>query len=219
MVRRRQWVGGNDKDASMISVVIPTMWRSQVTLRLLERYNECKIVDEILVINNNKADTPYELKKFEKAKIIGGDGNMYVNPSWNLGVAEAKNEVVAISNDDILFEPLEMFSFVMGVDEFGAIGMSGINFHEAASEIGIEAGYDIGSGWGCLMFVKKSSWVNIPERIKIWFGDNWIARTCERNGKGIYKVRLNSLIETNMSTTSRSFNDVIQNDILEWGKL
>lgn len=219
MVRRRQWTGCNDKNVAMISVVIPTMWRSEVTMCLLERYNDCEFVDEILVINNNKADTPYELNRFDKVRIIGRDGNMYVNPSWNLGVAEARNEIVAISNDDILFHPSDLFSFVMSVGDFGAIGMSGMNFHEAASEIGIEAGCEIGSGWGCLMFVKKSSWVNIPEGIKIWFGDNWITRTCERSGMGIYKVRSNSLIETNMSTTSRFFNDVIQNDILEWGKL
>jgi glycosyltransferase involved in cell wall biosynthesis len=219
MVRRRQWAGGNDKNVAMISVVIPTMWRSEVTMCLLERYNDCEFVDEILVINNNKADTPYELNRFDKVRIIGRDGNIYVNPSWNLGVAEARNEIVAISNDDILFQPCDLFSFVIGVKDFGAIGMSGLNFYEEASEIGIETGCDIGAGWGCLLFVKKSSWVEIPERIKIWFGDNWIARTCERSGKWIYKVRLNSLIETNMSTTSRSFNDVIENDILEWGKL
>ncbi len=211
----------NGPEYRKFSVVIPTMWKSIVTLDLLHLYDKCEFIDEVIVIDNDKDSRPENLNAIQKLTLIESYENLYVNPSWNIGVYQARNELVAISNDDILFEPDDMFSFVSKLDNFGAIGMSHFNFGNAASEICLEDGNDIGLGWGCLIFVKKSNWVQIPENIKVWFGDNWIARTCEMRGLSVMKLRSNRLIETSMSTTSgcESFNKVIKNDILEWAKL
>lgn len=209
----------NQPEPRKFNIVIPTMWKSVDTVELLRLYDNCKFVDEIIAIDNDKNNKPDGLNDIQKLRIIESKENLYVNPSWNIGVSQARNELIAISNDDILFEPNGMFSFVSELDGFGAIGMSHFNFGNAASEISIEAGNDIGLGWGCLMFVNKSNWINIPENIKVWFGDNWIARTCEIRGLRVMKIRSNCLIKTSMSTTSRSFNHVIENDILEWSKL
>jgi GT2 family glycosyltransferase len=203
------------------SVVIPTMWRSDTTIDLLNRYEKCECVDEIIVIDNNKNNRPSGLDGFSKIKIIESQENLYVNKSWNIGVHESRNDLIAISNDDILFKPEDVFSFVSNIDGWGAIGMAYANFQNVSSSISIEHGNDIGYGWGCLIFVKKSQWVDIPDSIKIWFGDNWVVKSCEENRLPVMKLMAGGLIQTKMSTTSgdTSFSDVIYSDILEWEKI
>jgi hypothetical protein len=53
------------------------------------------------------------------------------------------------------------------------------------------------SGWGSLMFLKKSMWVHIPDDLIVWYGDNFI--------KEINPVKKSILrgfrVETEMSTT------------------
>ncbi len=52
--------------------------------------------------------------------------------------------------------------------------------------------------WGCFIMLHKKYWINIPENIKIWYGDNFIK---DKNPapKGILR---NFKVETEMSTTS-----------------
>lgn len=49
-----------------------------------------------------------------------------MNPAWNLGVREAKNDIVGIFNDDILL-PLnfieEVNNFIQKTPDFGIIGL------------------------------------------------------------------------------------------------
>ena len=203
------------------SVIIPTLWKSKVTLDLLHLYDKCKIVNEIIVIDNDKNNRPENLNAIRKLTLIETDENLYVNESWNIGVDQARNELVALSNDDIIFEPDDMFSFVSKLDNFGAIGMSHLNFKNAAREISLEDGHDVGQGWGCLIFVKKSNWVRIPLNIKVWFGDSWIVNTCKTHSLSVMKLKSNRLIETKMSTSSgcKSFEKTIKTDILEWEML
>ena len=203
------------------SVVIPTMWRSDTTIDLLNRYEKCEHVDEIIVIDNNKDNKPEGLNGLSKLRILESKQNLYVNKSWNIGVYESRNDLIAISNDDILLNPECIFSFVSNIDGWGSIGMSYANFQDGSPDISIERGNDIGYGWGCLIFVKKSQWVDIPDNIKIWFGDNWIVKSCEENKLPAMKLQSGGLIQTKMSTTSGDikFSDVIYSDILEWEKL
>ncbi len=203
------------------SVVIPTMWKSDTTIDLLNLYEKCEYVDEIIIVDNNKNNRPSGLDLLSKLKIIGSQGNLYVNKSWNVGVNESRNDLIAISNDDILFKPEDVFSSVSHIGGWGAIGMASSNFQDGSSAISIENGNDICSGWGCLIFVKKSQWVNIPDNIKIWYGDNWIVKTCEENRLPVMKLKADGLIKTKMSTTSGNacFSEIIQNDTLEWEKI
>jgi len=85
------------------TVVIPTLWKSDRTKKLLSDLNECEYVDEIIVINNQLTDVLDA--KVEKVRHISFGKNIYVNPAWNKGIELAKNECIALCNDDINFDP------------------------------------------------------------------------------------------------------------------
>jgi len=203
------------------SVIIPTMWKSEYTIELLERYSQSKYVGEIILINNNKAETP-QISKIDKLKVITPNENIYVNPAWNLGIELSQNKNITISNDDILFDIDEYYYYLEQTKEmleFGFIGSHSDNYTLTESKgVNIEI-YDnktnVG-GWGCLFSFSKELWKPIPEVLKIWYGDNWIHGTNEL----ILQLR-GLAIQTRMSTTSDldEVRDVRDNDTIQWGRL
>ena len=184
------------------SIIIPTLWKSNRTDKLLKDLEECEYVDEIIVIDNTSI---YETDRtVGKIRIVSKGENIYVNPAWNLGIELAKNECIALCNDDINFNP-NIFGVI---DEsiltyVGIIGMGEGNYKD---EIDKEKGsyIDIWEpgvndwGWGCLILLKKSHWLPIPNEIKIWYGDN-IIKDVNSVSKGVLR---NFKVETEMSTTS-----------------
>ena len=187
------------------TVVIPTLWKSKRTEQLIRELNDCEFVGEIIIIDNTGTEERDILPTiYPKLRMVSKGENIYVNPAWNWGIELAKNECIALCNDDINFD-----SNIFGViDESvltysGIIGMGEGNYKDKIDE---ERGPYIDMwhpgvndwGWGCLILLKKSHWLPIPNDIKIWYGDNIIkdvntvAKGCLRNFK----------IETEMSTTS-----------------
>ena len=82
-----------------ISVVIPTLERDVETLNnLVSTLVNDAMVDEILIIDNSLQNYSFNN---EKVRVIVPQENLFVNPSWNLGVREARNEYVCLANDDI----------------------------------------------------------------------------------------------------------------------
>jgi glycosyltransferase involved in cell wall biosynthesis len=156
------------------SVVIPTLWIPRTFPQLLEDLSSANHVLEVIVICN--APKPAELQfSSEKIRFIECEENIFVNPAWNRGVFESKSRFVAICNDDVLFNP----------DLFGRVGFEAINesvigcdqvcFTNAGDAFEVMNGHSIGDGWGCLIFADKQSFRPIPEDLKIWYGDNWLA--------------------------------------------
>lgn len=90
----------------MFSVIIPTMWRIKEFLSDLHELNSCENVGEIILINNNIEMTPdsFSVQNYSKLIEIKPPKNMYINPSWNLGVRCAKYNKIAIKNDDTFFD-------------------------------------------------------------------------------------------------------------------
>jgi hypothetical protein len=182
------------------SVIIPTLWKSDRTKKLLSDLNECEYVDEIIVIDNSYDG--YQDTKVEKIRFVSFGGNIYVNPAWNLGVKIAKNNCIAILNDDINFDP-NIFGLI-GEDvlsTFGIIGMGEGNYkgnNSGEPILEVWNGKVRDWGWGCLIMFDKTNWIDIPDDIKIWYGDDYIFK-CNPSPKATMK---NFNIETEMSTTS-----------------
>ena len=85
----------------LLSVIIPTIQKKLKVLEELVKLLECdNSVSEIILINN-KGNTPLNIKG-KKVKIYTPPDNLYVNESWNQGVKMAKENNVAILNDDLL---------------------------------------------------------------------------------------------------------------------
>ncbi len=185
------------------SVIIPTLWKSNRIGKLLFDLVKCEFVDEIILIDNGGKFFEY-FEALDKLKLVQVDENMYVNPSWNLGVKIATNNQIALLNDDINFDP-NIFGLINSdtLSNYGIIGMGEGNYKD---EIDEERGpyIDVWKpgindwGWGCFIMFHKKYWIDIPENIKIWYGDNFIK---DRNPapKGILR---NFKVETEMSTTS-----------------
>jgi len=199
------------------SVIIPTLWKSDRTKRLITDLQECDYVDEIIIIDNSYDG--HQDTKVEKIRFVSFGGNIYVNPAWNKGIELAKNECIALCNDDINFDP-NIFGVI---DEsilsyVGIIGMGEGNYKD---EIDKEKGsyIDIWEpgindwGWGCMILLNKKNWIDIPDDIKIWYGDNFI-----KDVNSVPKAVLrNFKVETEMSTTSDETEwDVIKKQDYEY---
>jgi len=196
------------------SVIIPTLWKSNRTEQLIRDLNECEFVDEIIIIDNTNTDE-WD-RTYEKIRSVSKGKNIYVNPAWNWGIELAKNECIALCNDDINFDP-NIFGVVTEnvLTYSGIIGMGEGNYKEPIDE---ERGPYIDMwkpgvndwGWGCLILLKKSHWLPIPDDIKIWYGDN-IIKDVNTVTKGCLR---NFRVETEMSTTSdeKEWDDVKKKD-------
>lgn len=203
------------------SVIIPTIWKSEYTLELLNRYLNSEFVGEVILINNRETET-HQIPTNEKLKVITPKENIYVNPAWNLGVKEAKYENITISNDDILFEVDEYYQYLEQTEnllELGYIGAHSDNYTlDKSNDVRIEM-YDnrnnVG-GWGCLFSFRKNLWKDIPDSLKIWYGDNYI----HAQPHMIFQLR-GIWMETRMSTSSDldEVREVRDNDTKEWMKL
>lgn len=166
----------------MISVVVPTMWRFEPFTDFLENIARLSCVDDIIVINNDRTRTPnHPVLEHPKVKMLDFGTNIYVNPAWNIGVAASKNNKVCILNDDLIFD-LRLF---LKVDQFLTDDMGVIGLSEGLAEynqtpftngvINFEPFTNQNCwGFGELMFVNKSHWVDIPAGLEIGFGDVFI---------------------------------------------
>ena len=205
----------------MYSIVIPTLWKSPRIHKLLFDLIECNSVGEIILIdNNNKFFETYEA--LDKVKLIQPEENLYVNPSWNLGIKLAENDCVALLNDDINFNT----AIFEGINEdilkqAGIIGMGQGNYEskEFQNEPYLqpwESGMNDG-GWGCFIMLHKNHWIDIPNEIKIWYGDNFIKEV----NPAPKSVLRNFPVESEMSTTSdeKVWDEVKKQDLKYWLKV
>ena len=93
---------GNDLK---ISIVIPTMWRSNKILKMLPIYEKSELVKEVIIIDNDPKLTP-NLKPYTKVLYYTNGNNIYVNPAWNLGYTLSSHRVI-LANDDIIIDELD----------------------------------------------------------------------------------------------------------------
>jgi len=160
------------------SVVIPTMWKSNRIIDMLNQLQSCDLVEDIIIIDNdykNKLDVNLGFK----VKYLKQEENIFVNPAWNLGVSEASSNIVCLLNDDVSFNVNSLFSQIYKCfDRFKCIGINSKSYRleHGPHDIAITPGHHIKQGWGCCIFVDRSMWVNIPNELKIFYGDNWIIK-------------------------------------------
>ena len=75
----------------MLSIVIPTLQKNkEILYNLIDSLDTDKSVGEIIIIDNSLKGIEYIS---QKVKVITPEENLFVNPSWNLGVKEARISV------------------------------------------------------------------------------------------------------------------------------
>ena len=180
-----------------VSVIIPTMWRSDCVLELVQSLLRWHDLLEIIIIDNAPMARPNH-PVWSSCTILEQTSNVYVNPAWNLGVKHAKGELVAICNDDILFDPECLSEVIPAIGPNDIFGLHKESFEWTSTKKTVEVspGHCIGDGWGCLLLFRKSTYVPIPHSIKIWFGDDWLVHSI-RN-----KLQLKMKVSGSISLTA-----------------
>jgi hypothetical protein len=174
----------------MISVIVPTMWKYPPFLEFFKSLVHIGCIGELIIINNNKQETPNDLIfSHPKVRIHNSESNLYVAPSWNLGANLAQFEHLAFLGDDV-FVDINIFRKVDGFlseDVEDNVGIVGAVFRYDGDDtyqrfytdgsidiIYVHEGEDgkrpSAAGMGNLFFIKKKLWKEIPF-VKIFHGE------------------------------------------------
>ncbi|MBB5598176.1 glycosyltransferase family 2 protein [Neomicrococcus lactis] len=184
----------------VFSVIIPTLQRSADLDPLVTQCASHPLVIEVLVINNASAPLSWDSPK---VRVLQQAENIYVNPAWNLGVVEAKGELLAILNDDLSFD-LKVFEYCAEVLERGRFSILGPSPKAMNMSPRGKLRHRLTSlhtePFGTAMFMKRENYVPIPEDMKIWGGDDWLML----NQRKPVAELLGAAFRTEMSTTSGS---------------
>ena len=215
---------------SKVSAIIPTLWRAkEFTDHLVNVLVEDESVGEIIIIDNAPADFFYDN---EKVITFWSIENMYVNPSWNLGIKESSYDKFIIFNDDIII-PYNFVSQLehlltedkglVGIDSRGVIqvdSFSSENITFLDREIALKSIVNRNWGFGIAFGGHHKSYHKIPENIRIWYGDDYLTQMNNEQGKVNYVID-DIPIFTRMSTTSdlEEFNAIKDVDKLMYEKL
>jgi len=163
-------------------MLIPTMWKYAPFQGVLPFIIKSPAVGQVILINNNNTEAP-DLPWFDspKVNIVTPSTNLYVNPSWNLGVNISNYDKICVLSDDVildtrLFEKADKFLN----ETVGVLGVCPGNIEQqqpvvTTGEIDIvewpSNPYISHWGFGSCFFMMQKHWNEIPEALKIWYGD------------------------------------------------
>ncbi len=181
----------------MFSVIIPTLWKSNYINNSIKRLEEHPDVGEIILIDNS---TERKELNVSKLNYVYEGFNTYVNPAWNKGVRISKFENLCIANDDLAFNPA-VLDFVKPHIHKGVIGQNVSNYDKWNTDFNphIEQMEGRDWGWGCLLFIHKSNWVDIPDDLLIACGDDYLIKNVKGGG---WKISGNPIEYQQISITS-----------------
>lgn len=181
----------------MLSVVIPTLQKNLKLLKaLVDNLNKDTSVGEIIIIDNSLKGFEHN---FEKVRFIIPEQNLFVNPSWNLGVKEAKYDYIALFNDDAIVSETfcsQVFPY-MTPDKgiFGSFGDKIIYLQDDSmykplndKTLQISPTDCIINGFGVIMMGHKSAFPHIPEEMKVYGGDEYLFKINADNNKQNYLI-------------------------------
>jgi glycosyltransferase involved in cell wall biosynthesis len=208
------------------SVIIPTIWKGDYLNELLDSLYKSDYVDEVILINNDKLNTYPNLEKNEKLTYVEPGKNIFVNPAWNMGVKISRNNKIIIAQDDLLFDVDVLGKLVDLIEnsnnklnQYGILGMSYGNYFldNNMDYVSVEH-FQHAPAWACILLFDKSVWKEIPDQLKIWYGDDFIKYT----SKPLLQIRglkIVSKISTSVNSSADWISAVLENDRIEWNKL
>ena len=214
---------------SKVSAIIPTLWKAkEFTDHLVDVLIEDESVGEIIVIDNAPADFSYDN---EKVVMLRQEENLYVNPSWNLGVEESCHDKFIILNDDIIIPYNFVFELesmltpdkgVIGIDATSVIEVDNFSIKNITfldRKIDFKSVIKRDWGFGIVIAGHKKSYYKIPENIRIWYGDDYLVKMNNEHHKTNYIVD-DLPIFTMMSATSNleEFEDIKNIDALMYDR-
>ena len=208
----------------MITFIIPTLWKSNQIFKTIESFEGCLNSDAELVIIDNSQKGYYH--KDPRVTVVKPKSNIFVNPSWNVGVTLARNKYICLLNDDISLNVdflIRKFNTLIQKDiDFGIIGMHKSNIladtiNSNEDMIELQETDQRGYGFGCMMILKKENYVKIPDCFNIYFGDDYLYfYNKDINQRKIYWIK-GLKTPGEISVTSREYeNSHMQQEYAFW---
>ena len=184
----------------MFSIIIPTLLKdTEVLNKLLYQLNECNSVGEIIVIDNSCSSFKSE---YSKVKVHIPKDNLFVNPAWNLGIklSSAEYKYFGILNDDIIFQK-NLFDQVLeflesSSDNTGLVGIDCtintpkalFNTYPEDTVVNIVETQKLEGFFGSAFFGYKKNYFEIPNEMKIFYGDHFLFTRNIQAGHNNYKI-------------------------------
>lgn len=181
------------------------MWRSSKIIKSVNDFISCDSVKEIIIINNNVGhELPLDFDN-DKIILLNQKKNIYVNPSWNLGVKVSSCDNLLFVNDDVyIHNSCKLInSFLSKI--YDIIGLD-VDDSNSNSEFTIKdylGDLPRPSKFFTWFFMKKNNYVTIPENILIWCGDG--IQYSSNYNRGIFTV---PRLDFEMSVTLRSIENL-----------
>ncbi len=201
-----------------VSVIIPTMWRCDDTLKIISQIQKEPLVHEIIVIDNS-IEGNTDVLDYSKVVYLKQSKNLYVNASWNLGTHTSKSDKLLFLNDDCNTD-WDIFEKVLPYINCKN-GMIGTYFnlpedesfsYKTQSHLDI---IDINPlTYGCLFFMHKSSYVDIPSELKIMWGDVFLFFASKKPNYLLYNWPVWGYVS--QTSSSPEFKAVIDYDYYMW---
>jgi hypothetical protein len=175
------------KNKDMISVIIPTLWKSEGFIDRLVQISNIDLVGEIILIDN--APQEIDISYIPKLNHIKESENIFVLPAWNKGVSLAKYDKLLIVNDDVETD-WNVINLVYPhiTEDKGIIGAGGKCWDNPQGEFRIEEIDSLIACYACLFFIHKNSYIFVPHEFKIHYGDNWLFNQIKKIGKSNYSI-------------------------------
>lgn len=207
------------------SVIIPTMWKSNLDkfYDTLQNFCEDDTIKEIILIDNDitfEHLTKSKILALSKIKYYPQENNIYVNPAWNLGVLEALGKHLMIVNDDFHITSKKTLKNIIKThqdnkDIYTSIyGISTSCYIEepTSNKIYLTDNEGRGTGWGCFFILHRYTWTDIPNELKIWFGDDYLTKHVLSNGGKVYTFKNIKASPFSQTISSQTFNNILDND-------
>jgi glycosyltransferase involved in cell wall biosynthesis len=209
----------------MISVIIPTLWIGQRYKEMLPEFQANPLVGEIIIIDNDVSKTDQTIFNFSKVVHLPQKENIYVNPAWNLGARVAKHDILCFANDDIAID-LRFLEFATRytTNMFGMLGVGKGTIANLDELCGLGGDATLsyiehpGSYFATFFLIHKESYRNIPEQMKIYYGDTYLFKKNVKEGRKNLQL-VDGHAVTTLGTSSRMFGDILEKDYSEYQKL
>lgn len=205
----------------MISVIMPTMWVGPYYDTMLHAFNEHPLVGEIIIIDNDPEISDPTVLALSKVKHFPQPQNIYVNPAWNLGAKLAQYDKLCLYSDDVKFNVAILDRIHDYIDaKYGLMGFKADCVWETTHimyDDGKKASLSItdkpNSVYATCLFVHKDSYHEIPEELKIYWGDTYLFYKNRHEGKPNLEMG-DVQVLTLLSTTSsmEEFRDITSNE-------
>jgi len=184
----------------MFSIIIPTLLKdTEVLNKLLFQLNEDRNVGEIIIIDNSCSSFKTD---FPKVKVHVPKENLFVNPAWNLGIKLSSPEFkyFGILNDDIIFQK-NLFEQVHAFleeasDDVGLLGIdciantpkSEFDIYPGNTVVNFQETSKLEGFFGSAFFGNKKNYFEIPNEMKVFYGDHFLFTRNIQAGRKNYKI-------------------------------